>query len=118
MAAGHSVVLLITLDGPNGHGQANEGESYDLMGNRGNTTSTEKDRADGIDEVVHGIDVSGEVRPVGHGADRCEQATQQEETDNEEPHDKDGLLKGFAVVGYDEPEGGEEQGEKHSQQID
>ena len=79
---------------------------------------TDEDSTDSIDEVVHRVDVSGEVRPVRHGADRCEQTTQQEETDNEEPHDKDGLLKGFAVVGYDEPEGGEEQGEKHSQQID
>ena len=38
------------------------------------STSTNKDSADGIDEVVHGIDVGGQISPLRHGARGGEKA--------------------------------------------
>ena len=106
------------MHGPGGHDDADEGEGKDLMGYGREAATAKEDGADGIDEVVHGVDVGGEVGPVGHGADGGEESAEQEEADDEEPHDEDGLLKGLAVVGYKEPEGGEEQGQEHGEQID
>ena len=30
--------------------------------------ATDEDGADGLDEVVHGVDVGGKIGPLGHGA--------------------------------------------------
>ena len=77
-----------------------------------------EDGADGIDEVVHGIDVGGQVSPVGHGAGGGEESAEQHDADNEEPHDEDGLLHGVAVVGDDKPERREEQRQQHGEHVD
>ena len=44
------------------------------MGDAVEVAATDKDGADGIDEVVHGIDVGGEIGEVGHGARGGEEA--------------------------------------------
>ena len=31
-------------------------------------STTDEDGADGINEVVHGVDIGGKIRPLGHGA--------------------------------------------------
>ena len=36
------------------------------MGNAGKAAATHKDGANGIDEVMHGVDVGGQISPVGH----------------------------------------------------
>ena len=74
------------------------------MGNIAEATATDEYGADGIDEVVHGVDVCGGVCPVWHGTSRGEESAEQHDADDEEPHDEHGLLHGFAVVGYDEAE--------------
>lgn len=75
--------------------------------------STDEYGAYGIYEIVHGVYVGGQVGPVGHGAGRGEQAAQQHDAHHKEPHHKDGLLHGIAVVGHQEAEAGEEQGQEH-----
>lgn len=82
------------------------------------TAATDEDGADGIDEIVHGVDIGGQVGPVGHGARRGEEAAEQHDAHHEEPHDEDGLLHGVAVVGHNESERREEQGQQHGQHID
>ena len=75
------------------------------MGDVCEVATTHIDGADGIDEVVHGVDVGGEVGQLRHGACRCEESAEQENTHHKEPHHKDGLLHGIAVVGDNESEG-------------
>ena len=82
------------------------------------SAATDEDRADGIDEIVHRVDVGGQIGPVGHGARGGEEAAEQHQTDHEEPHDEHGLLHGVAVVGDDESERREEQCQQDSEQID
>ena len=43
------------------------------MGDGGERTTTHEDGADGIDEVMHRIDVGGQVGPMGHGANGGEE---------------------------------------------
>ena len=74
------------------------------MSHLAETATTDEDGADGIDEVVHGIDVGGRIGPVGHGAGGCEETTEQHDNHHEEPRDEDGLLHGVGVVGHDESE--------------
>ena len=50
---------------------------------------------------MHRVDVGGQVGPVGHGARGGEEAAEQHDADDEEPHDEHGLLHGVAVVGDD-----------------
>ena len=85
------------------------------MGNVMEVAATDEDRTDGVDEVVHGVDVRRGVCPLWHGASRGEKATQQEQADDEKPHDEDGLLHGVAVVGDDQAERREEEGQQHGQ---
>ena len=79
------------------------------MGHFVETAATDEDGADGIDEVVHGIDIGGEVGPLRHRARGGEETAEQHDAHHEEPHDEDGLLHGVAVVGDDESERREEQ---------
>ena len=68
------------------------------------TASADEDGAYGINEIVHGVNVGAEVRPVRHGARRREESAEQHDAHHEEPHDEDGLLHGVAVIGDDESE--------------
>ena len=79
------------------------------MSDAAESSATYKHCAHGIDEVVHGVDVGSGIRPVGHGAGGGEKSAEQHEADDEEPHHKDGLLHGVAVVGDDESKRWEEQ---------
>ena len=83
-----------------------------------NVAATDENRADGINEIVHRIDIRRGVCPLWHGACRREKATQQQEADDEKPHDEDGLLHRVAIIGNDEAERREESGQKHGEQID
>ena len=66
------------------------------------TATADEDGADGVDEIVHGVDVGAEVCPVRHGARRREESAEQHNAYHEEPHDEDGLLHGVAVIADDE----------------
>ena len=98
------VVLLVTLYRPAGHDEADGEQGENLMGDCLESAASDEDGADGVDEVVHRVDVGGQIGPVGHGAGGCEESAEQHDADDEEPHDEHGLLHGFAVVGYDEAE--------------
>ena len=115
---GISVVLLIASNSPGGHEQTDGEEGQHLMSHLAESAATNEDGADGIDEIVHGVDVGGQVGPVGHGARRGEESAEQHDAHDEEPHDEDGLLHGIAVVGDNESERGEEQRQQHSEHID
>ena len=116
--AAESAILLIAYNGPGGHEQAYGEEAQHLMGHIAETTATDKDGADGVDEIVHGVDVGGQVGPVWHGARGGEESAEQHDADDEEPYNEDGLLHGVAVVGDDEAERGEEQGQEHGEHVD
>ena len=47
------------------------------MGSFVQPTTTDEDGADGINEVVHGVDIGGKIRPLGHGSRRGEKSRQQ-----------------------------------------
>ena len=88
------------------------------MSHLAEAAATDENGADGVDEVVHGVDVGGQVGQVWHGAGRGEETAEQHDADNEEPHDEHGLLHGVAVVGDDEAEAGEKQCQQHGEHID
>ncbi len=88
------------------------------MGDGLEGAASDKDGANGIDEVMHGIDVGGQIGPVGHGARRSKKSAKQKHTHHKEPHDEHGLLHGVAVVGDDEAERREEQRQKHGEHVD
>ena len=67
------------------------------------TTTTNEYGSDSIDEVVHRVDVGGQVSPVWHRARWSEETREQHDADHKEPHDKHGLLHRVAVVGDNEP---------------
>ena len=75
------------------------------MGSFVQPTTTDKDGADGINEVVHGVDVGGQIRPLGHGSRRGEKSRQQHDAHHKEPHHEHGLLHGVGVGGYEEKAG-------------
>ena len=99
-----SAVFLVTLYGPGGHEESDGGEGKDLVPDAVKAAAADEDGADGIDEIVHGVDVGGEVGQCGHGAGGGEEAAEQHQQHDEEPHDEHGLLHGVAVVGDDESE--------------
>ena len=68
------------------------------MGHLAATAAADEDGADGVDEVVHGVDVGSEVSPFRHGARGGEETTEQHNSNHEEPHNENGLLHGVAVV--------------------
>ena len=98
------MVFLITLHSPASHDDANAEKREHLISHLAEAPATDEDGADGIDEVVHGVDVSGDVRPFWHGTGRGEESTEQHDGNHEEPHDEDGLLHGVGIVGHDESE--------------
>ena len=67
---------------------------------------------------MHRIDVCGEVCPVGHRADRREQTTHEQHDHHKEPHQQDGLLHGFIIIGDDKAETAEDECQQHGKQID
>ena len=67
-------VFLIALYGPGGHEETDGEEGKELMDHLTEAAATDEDGADGIDEVVHGIDVGGGIGPIGHRTRGGEQA--------------------------------------------
>ena len=88
------------------------------MGDALECAATDEDGTDGINEIVHGVDIGGQIGPRGHATGGRKQTAEQHETHHEEPHDEHGLLHGVAVVGNNESERREEQGQQYGQQID
>ena len=74
------------------------------MGNVSESSTADEDRADGVDEIMHGIDVGSGVGPFGHAARGGEETAEQHDADHEEPHHEDGLLHVVAIVGNDKAE--------------
>ena len=109
------MVLSITSYGPYAHDGCYAEKGQELMGNTLETASTHEDRTDAIHKIVHGIDVSGEVCQVGHGACWCEQTAEKKHAHHKEPHHKDRLLHRVAVVGDDETETAPEECQQHGQ---
>ena len=61
-------ILLVALHCPDGDEGGDKEEGEHLVGNGMEIATSHEDGADGIGEIVHGVDVGGEVCPVGHGA--------------------------------------------------
>ena len=110
-------ILLVTRYCPAAHEDADECEGKQLMSDGRESATTDENGADSIDEIVHGVDVCGEVRPPGHGASGREETAEQHDAYHEEPHHEDGLLHGVTIVADDKSERREEQGKKHCQHI-
>ena len=108
-----SEAFLVASHGPCSHYHAYGEKSHDLVGDIVQTASTDEDCADGIDKIVHGIDVCGEVGKMGHRSCGCEQAAEQKHADHKKPHHKDCLLHGVAIVGDDESETAPKQCQQH-----
>ena len=66
----HSVIFLITLHGPNSHSGGDAEKSEHLMGDGLQAATSYEDGTDGISEIVHGINIGGQIGPVGHRAHR------------------------------------------------
>lgn len=98
------MVLFIAPHRPYPHNRGYAEKSQELVGYAMETASTHEDHTDAIHKIVHGIDVSGEVCQVGHGACWCEQTAEKKHAHHKEPHHKDRLLHRVAVVGDDETE--------------
>ena len=98
------IVLFVTLYRPEGHHKADGEESEDLVGDGLEGAASDEDGANGIDEVVHRVDVGSQIGPMRHGACRREEAAEQHKTNHKEPHDKDRLLHGVGIVRNDEAE--------------
>ena len=109
---------MIALHRPDGHKTADGEQGYYLMGDVLDAAAANEDGANGLDEVVHRVDVGRQIGPVGHGARGREKATEQHQTDNEKPHDEHGLLHGVGIVGNDESERREKQCQQHRKHID
>jgi len=63
---GYSAILFVALHSPTCHECADGGESQYLVERFVKSSTADKDRADGIDEIVHRIDVGCDIGPVGH----------------------------------------------------
>ena len=79
------------------------------MGDALETSTTNEDGTDGIDKVVHRIDISGKISPIGHRSNRSEETRKQHQANYKEPHDEHGLLHGVAIVGDNKSEAAEEE---------
>ena len=60
-------IFLVALYGPGGHDDADTEEGEELVGHLAEGAAADEDGADGIDEVVHGVDIGGELGPFWHG---------------------------------------------------
>lgn len=69
-----SVSLLVAHNGPEAHDEGGDGEGEEVMGDGVEVAAAYEDGADAVDEVVHGVDIGGEISPVGHGAHGGEQS--------------------------------------------
>ena len=108
-----SEAFLVASHGPYSHYYAYGEKSHDLVGDIVQTASTDEDCADGLNKIMHGIDVCGEVGKMGHRSCGSEQATEQKHAYHKEPHYKDCLLHGVAIVGDDESETAPKQCQQH-----
>ena len=109
------MVLPVTHYSPNAHDGGYAEKSKELVGNAMEIAPAHEDGADGLHEIVHGIDVGGEICQVGHGARGGEQAAEQKHAHHKEPHHEDGLLHRVAIIGDDEPETAPEECQQHCQ---
>ena len=109
------MILLVASYRPDTHDRGYDEKGEELVGNAVETATTDKDRADAIDKIVHRVDVGGEVCQLGHGARGGEQAAEKKHAHHEEPHHEDSLLHGVAVVGDDESETAPEESQQHCQ---
>ena len=78
---------MIALHRPDGHKTADGEQGYYLMGDVLDAAATNENGANGLDEVVHRVDVGREIGPVGHGARGREESTEQHQANDEKPHD-------------------------------
>ena len=108
-----SEAFLVASHGPCSHYYAYGEKSHDLMGYIAEVASAHKYRADGLNKIMHGIDVCGEEGKMGHRSCGSEQATEQKHAYHKEPHYKDCLLHGVAIVGDDESETAPKQCQQH-----
>ena len=114
-AIGSSMVFLVAPYRPHAHDGGYDEEREELVGYAVEAAATDEHGAYAIDEVVHRVDVSGEVCQMGHGAGGGEQSAEQKHAHHEKPHDEDGLLHGVAVVGDDESKAAPKEGQEHGQ---
>ena len=61
-------VLLVALHRPTAHQRADARKGQHLVGRLVQAATADEHGADGIDEIVHGVDVGGQIGPLGHGA--------------------------------------------------
>lgn len=97
-------VFPVTYHRPSVHYYCQYGESQYLRSDTLQVAATHEDGADGIDKIMYRVDVSGEIRPIGHRAHGGKQTTHQHEYQHEEPHHENRLLHSLVVIGDDESE--------------
>ncbi len=112
-----SAVLSVTDDRPTIHDQGKGKEGADLPGNASEGSATHEYGADGVDEVVYGIDVRSGVCPRRHGADWGVKSAHQNHDHHDEPYYEDCLLHGVVVVGDDESQTAEHEGEEEREEV-
>ena len=112
-----SLVFAVCHDGAEGHGGAQEREGEEMRVYFPEASSADIDRSDGIDEIVHGVDISCGVRPRRHRTDRGEESAEEHEEDDEEPHDEDRLLHITTEIRDGQSERGDEKRQEHRQEI-
>ena len=71
---GKSAVFLVALDRPGGHEETYGSEGEELVPDVLDAAAADEDGADGLDEVVHRIDVGAGIGQCGHGARGSEEA--------------------------------------------
>ena len=69
-----STIFLIALYSPTTHGEGDGSKGKDLSPDALEVTATDEDGADSLDKIRHGVDISGEIRPGGHGPRGCEES--------------------------------------------
>lgn len=60
------IILLVTRYCPYSHNRRGDDESEDLMGDALEITTSDEDCTDGINEIVHRINVRGKISPMRH----------------------------------------------------
>ena len=80
------------------HQYCDDGKCQKLMDDTEKITPTNKDRTDSIYEVMHRIDVCGEISPMRHGANWSKKTAEQHQAYCDKPHDKDCLLHRLVII--------------------
>ena len=111
-------VLPVTPHRPAGHDAGDGGKGTQLVGDVAEIAASDENRTDGIDKVMHGIDVGGEIGQVGHRTHGGEESAEQEHAHHEKPHHEHRLLHRIAVVRNNEAETAPENGEQHGKDKD